>query len=197
MIYSSLPWKRDLLRRKQLFMRYNTVEQFEKDEEAAYTVLEKAVFYSAFIIRKMIDCDVKVSDDVDHYTLQVKKYIPTKNVTRSNRWADNNTYDWNRPNQETVKGKDVCNWLIHSYVFMFGYNEAGIIVGFFVSSDFDRNKALYYIDIHDWLVYLDFVSSDDIALLEQQYDDKCKDFVAVRKDRVKKYSSKDAIRIIV
>ena len=50
MIYDSYAWKRDLLRRKQLIIRYNTKEQFEKDEEATFNVIEKAVFYSKAIV---------------------------------------------------------------------------------------------------------------------------------------------------
>ena len=30
MVYESYPWKQDLLRRKRLLLKYNTVEQFEK-----------------------------------------------------------------------------------------------------------------------------------------------------------------------
>ncbi len=66
MVYESYPWKQDLLRRKRLILNYNTAEHFAKNEDSTYTVLEKAVFYSAFIIRKLIDCRGKLSDDADH-----------------------------------------------------------------------------------------------------------------------------------
>ena len=37
-----------------------------------YTVIEKAIFYSAFIIMKLIDCKGKVSDEVDTLFIQRK-----------------------------------------------------------------------------------------------------------------------------
>ena len=127
MVFESYPWKQDLLRRKRLFLKYNTVEQFEKNEDSAYTVLEKAVFYAAFIIRKLIDCRGKLSSDADRYTLPVEKYAPRKEVNEFNRWPDEDTHDWDHPNRETAQGKDVCNWLIHSYMFFFNFNEDGTV----------------------------------------------------------------------
>ena len=75
MIHESYPWKQDLLRRKRLILKYNCANLLSDD--SAYTVIEKAVFYSAFIIRKLIDCRVKVSDEVDAYkfTLNLNKAV--------------------------------------------------------------------------------------------------------------------------
>ena len=153
MVYESYPWKQDLLRRKRLFLKYNTVDCFEKNEDAAYTVLEKSVFYSAFIIRKLIDCGSKLSDEAENYTLKAKRYKPLKEINRNRRWPEEDSYDWKRPQNVTKKGKDICNSLIHSYVFFFSYDEGETVDGFFVTSDYDRNKALYYIAIQDWLSY--------------------------------------------
>ena len=50
MIFESFPWKQDLRRRKNLIIKYNTAEHFEKNDDTTYTVIEKAIFYSAFII---------------------------------------------------------------------------------------------------------------------------------------------------
>ena len=44
MVYESGPWKEDLKRRRQLLLQYNTKEHFEKDEDKAYTVIEKSDF---------------------------------------------------------------------------------------------------------------------------------------------------------
>ena len=44
-MYESSPWKEDLKRRRQLLLQYNTKEHFEKDEDKAYTVIEKAILF--------------------------------------------------------------------------------------------------------------------------------------------------------
>ena len=56
MLLESQPWKMDLKRRMQLLLKYNTLENFDQKPDATYTVIEKCIFYSAFIIRKLIDC---------------------------------------------------------------------------------------------------------------------------------------------
>ncbi len=183
MVYESYPWKQDLLRRKRLFLKYNTVEQFERNEEATYTVLEKAVFYSAFIIRKLIDCHGKLSDDADQYVIRTKEFIPLKEVNAINRWPDEDTHDWEHYQQRTVKGKDICNWLIHSYMFFFDFNEEGTIEGFFVTSDYDRNKSLFYVDIGDWLEYLTFVANDYVVAMDSHYDQSARDYIYTMKER--------------
>ena len=67
MIYESYPWKRDLMRRRSLILRYNTAERLSHDDDdKTYTIIEKAIFYSAFIIRKLID--PKMSPKVTLYS---------------------------------------------------------------------------------------------------------------------------------
>lgn len=175
MVAESNTWKRDLLRRKQLFLRYNSTKQFGKNEDATYSVLEKAVFYSAFIIRKLIDCKSKLSDKADKYTLKVLKLKPTNEIHSFTGKRILESYDWEHTNQETAPGKDICNWLIHSYVFFFNYHDDDTVEGFYVASDYDRNKALYYIDICDWLDYMDFIANDEIREMEAHYDMTRKD----------------------
>ncbi len=119
MIFESYPWKQDLIRRRYLIKKYNTKEQLDTNYDRATTIIEKAVFYSAFIIRKLIDCILKVSDEVDNYTLKVHAVKPLKSMGLLDRWPDENSHDWENEKQQTVLGKNVCNWLIHSYVFLF------------------------------------------------------------------------------
>ncbi len=43
---------------------------FRKNDDTTYIVIEKAIFYSAFIIRKLIDCDGNLSDEAENYLKQ-------------------------------------------------------------------------------------------------------------------------------
>ena len=183
MVYESYPWKQDLLCRKRLILKYNTVDQFNRNEDAAYTVLEKAVFYSAFIIRKLIDCKNKLSDEADKYVLRIESFTPLREINSLHNWPDNNTYDWEHPRKGTIEGKKICNSLIHSLVFFFNYNEEGTVVGFYVSSDFDRNKVLYYISVDNWLQYMTFVANDSVVAMDSHYDKAACDYVYTKKKR--------------
>ncbi len=173
MLHESFPWKQDLLRRRNLIHQYNSADKLENDnDDKAYIILEKAIFYSAFIIRKLIDCPTKMSDEVDNYKLEVKSYKPNskKKFDIMNHWLDDNTHNWEHYTKNTVYARNICNWLIHSFFFAFCYGEDGTFDGFFVSSDYDKNKDLYYVNMSDWLQYIDFVASDDIVEMRAEYD---------------------------
>ena len=183
MIYESHPWKQDLLRRRRLIQKYNRAELLGEDDDHAYTVIEKAIFYSAFIIRKLIDCKGKVSDEVDKYKFHLKGVRPIKEIDLMHRWLDNDTHNWECEETYTKPGADICNWLIHSYVFFLSYDETGVIDGFYVSSDYDRNKVLYRIELKDWLAYMDFVGKDYVVAINMHADEDKKDYVYTMKER--------------
>jgi len=111
------------LQRKRLILKYNHSELLSEENDRAYTVIEKAIFYSAFIIRKLIDCKGKVSDEVDAYKFRIKGIRPIKEINLLNRWPDEDNYDWKHETVYTKSGTELCNWLIHSYCFFFAYNE--------------------------------------------------------------------------
>lgn len=185
MIYESYPWKQDLLQRKRLIQKYNRVTLLSDDNyDRAYTVIEKAVFYSAFIIRKLVDCKVKVSDEVDAYKFALKGVRPLKNVDLMHHWPDEGTHDWEHEESFTKFGTDICNWIIHSRVFFFAFAEdKGIIDSFYVSSDFDRNKLLYRVNMQDWIKYMEFVGNDCIVSMNMHIDECKKDYVLTKKER--------------
>ena len=170
------------MRRRQLIQKYNCAELLDKDDRA-YTVIEKAIFYSAFIIRKLIDCKGKVSDEVDKYIFHLKGVLPVNETNLLHRWSEADTHNWEHEETYTKLGTDICNWLIHSYFFFLSYDENGVIDGFYVSSDYDRNKILYRIELKDYLAYMDFVGKDHVVSTCMYADRDKKDYVYTRKNR--------------
>lgn len=67
------------------------------------------------------------------------------------------------------------------YVFFLSYDENGVVDGFYVSSDFDRNKILYRIDLKAWLAYMYFVGKDYIVAVSMYADEDKKDYVCTKK----------------
>lgn len=183
MISESWPWKQDLRRRKSLLVKYNTSEHFSLNYEGTYTVIEKSIFYSAFIIRKLIDCGGKLSDEADRYSIDVRSILPLRHIDIMHRWPEEDSHDWDHERSVTVKGKDICNWLIHSYLFFIESDESGSLKFFYVSSDYDRNKVLYKISLSDWIAYIDFIASDDIVRMDSHFDNKKGEYIFTRKMR--------------
>lgn len=103
MIHESYPWKKELKKYKELFLKYNKAELLKDYNEEAYSSLEMSIFFSAFIIRKLIDCVSKVSDDVDNYCLHVHIVEPIRHIDRLNRNPSNKNFDWKRKQNVTKK----------------------------------------------------------------------------------------------
>ena len=185
MLLESQPWKMDLKRRMQLLLKYNTPENFDQKPDATYTAIEKCIFYSAFIIRKLIDCGGKLSDEADNYTFEVKSINPLKPINRLSRCLEEDSHNWKKQTSVAIKGKDICNSLIHSYLFFVEFDEIGIIVNFLVSSDYDRNKCLYKVSLSDWVTYMNYIVTDNIVSLSSHFDSKSGDYIYSRKERGK------------
>lgn len=183
MIHESYPWKRDLMRRRSLIIKYNTAKHLEQDDDSVYTIIEKAIFYSAFIIRKLIDCPGKVSDEVDQYRMEVEVRSPLKKVDIVNRYLDEKSHDWNHSYIKDVAAKNICNWLIHSFIFVMCTADSGDFEGFFVASDYDKNKFLYYVKLSDWLSFIDFVATDSVVSTYVKYDEKKEERIFISKRR--------------
>ena len=182
MVNESYPWKKDLLRYKKSIIKYNINEKFLEAENSSYTIIEKGIFYSAFIIRKLIDCKGKLSDEADNYKITVKSIKSLQEINSINRWVDENMYDWEKGNIINVLGRDVCNWLIHSYMF-FMLEDDKPCSFFCVSSDYDRNKHLYIVSIDDWLKYMEFIATDYVVETCSHYSETKKDYIYTKKKR--------------
>lgn len=184
MIHESYPWKQELKRHIKQIRKYNSADRFDLRFDSTYTILEKSIMYSAFAARKLIECN-KLSDSSDSYSMQINAYRPLKKVDVMHRWPENNTHDWYNPIRVTAFGKNICNWIIHSYIFCLIFDENGSVEGIYLSSDFDKNKYLYEILLDRWLDYLTFVSDDSIVDLVLHYDSEKSDYLFARKERGK------------
>ena len=56
----------------------------------------------------------------------------------------------------SLKVKDVCNWLLHSYVWgVAGYADQKGFAGFLVASDFDKEKFVHFVSFGEWQKVID------------------------------------------
>jgi hypothetical protein len=97
MVYESWEWKKELREKKRQLLRYNTKKNFDHDFEGTCFKTERALLYSAFIIRVLIESE-KLSNDADTYCMNVSYNMPKKNIDRLHRWIDEDEYDWDTTN---------------------------------------------------------------------------------------------------
>lgn len=178
MIYDSQSWRNQLVDIKNEIQEVNIKEKFKSDYERTSSILEKDIFLSAFIIRKLIDCKSKVIDKLREYTFIVRTYRPIKRVDFFHRWPGDGCFDLEKSNEIHVNEKLICNSLIHSYVFWTELKEAnGPTQGFYVSSDKDRNKILYYVNMQDYIKFLNLAINSEVLDQEITFDEKKQDYI--------------------
>lgn len=182
MIYDSWLWKNELQNQKNKIVRNNKKNKLKNHSDSNLFKIERALLFSATIARVLIESQ-KLSDDVDCYKILISANKPIKNIDRLHRWLDENEYNWDHTTKEEVYGKNICNWIIHSYVFSLLFDGDDIVIGFLVSSDYDRNKAIYTISLDEWLKFIDLVISDDVISLTTTFDDKKSDYIYTQKQR--------------
>ena len=181
MIYVSLPWKNELKRIKKYLESNSLYDKNGNTNEIKIFHFEKNLFISAFIIRKLIESD-KMSDYIDNLSIKVKAYKPKKHIDKLHCYIDEDEYNWKNVEKKVISIKDISNYLIHSYVFNFSINDENYkCESFFVSSDYDRNKYLYEIQMKDWYKVLDKVSSDSITRISRRFKEKNDDYVSIKK----------------
>ena len=182
MIYDSWLWKNELQNQKNKISRNNKKNKLTNLSDSNLFKIERALLFSATVARVLIESQ-KLSDDVDRYKILISVNKPIKNIDRLHRWLDENEYNWDNTTQNEVYGKDICNWIIHSYVFSLLFDVDDIVIGFLVSSDYDRNKAIYTISLDEWLKFIDLIISDDVSSLTTTFDDKKSDYIYTEKKR--------------
>lgn len=124
--------------------------------------LSRAVLYSATILRKAIEDE----DDAEHFSKK-HDYSFSENKLKNSTIAATK-YPYNGEKDCIIKGelcaenygkgqvvnptvKEVCNWLLHSYVWdVVGYSHQKGYAGFLIVSDYDKEKFLHFVSFDDW-----------------------------------------------
>ena len=73
MIFESGPWKDDLSSYHSKIIEYSSSKYFQNgddDSDEACSILEKSIFYSAFVIRKLVDCKTS-QENIRIYFIQI------------------------------------------------------------------------------------------------------------------------------
>jgi hypothetical protein len=151
MMWESGPWKLELyrlvLRCERQFNQLSRVPHKDWWEDAVQTMqMEKAVFLSAFIVRKLIDSN-RLSMQVEESQTQVQIHplLDPDVAPDSMNWEKiERFYDLDHAQVRSVPLRQLVNWLIHSFTFLIDVrsDHAGGLVptGFWCNSDRTRRS---------------------------------------------------------
>ncbi|MGY4235968.1 hypothetical protein ACVIIW_004915 [Bradyrhizobium sp. USDA 4449] len=148
MIFESFPWKKEVERLLKSLRKWSS----KPTSERAEFYIQRAVFLSAFILRKLME-NRKVTDPVRDRSVRCKAYRALRpvsdRVSTFSGLADvNDDYDLTNPEEATLSCFDLMSEIMHSYVFKIVVDEqAKSIVSFLVNSYNRRDNRLLEIDL--------------------------------------------------
>ncbi len=172
MIWESRYWKEDLLKySSKLKNRINQKKWF--DSSLANT--EKEIMLSAFMIRKLGESN-RISDELINQNVKILEYENNgKKIDIIRRLAPERFFKIDNPHRGTISINDLCNSIIHSYVFVLIFYD-NTFKSFWVASDHNRYKRLYEIEIDQYINILNEIGSYWPKTGVMKYDNKRKDY---------------------
>jgi hypothetical protein len=176
MIWESQPWRDELARIADRFESWR--ESYDLDDEQVAFEQERDAFLSAFIVRKLIEAR-KLSNSLLAATVTTDAFPLIDRAPDHMNWHRlGEFYDWERVVSTTLNLEQLCNQLIHSFVFVVETSEdqddtPGTPAGLralLVSSDRQRHKALLRIDISDFIDVLRRVAVEEVVSVRMVRD---------------------------
>jgi hypothetical protein len=163
MIHESSFWKDDLKARAARLVKRQSQRRWT---EKSYALVEQELMLGFYAVRKLIESN-KLSAEITGPHLPVLAFPLRKGstVTLLNRNAIDDLYDFELPLTEQLLLRELCNQVIHSFVFLFSSDENGRLTGVFVASDREKSHAVYHFGLKDIIGLWRRVSRDRANLM--------------------------------
>lgn len=172
MINESYYWK------KELYNSFLTIAKFRQlkiIKEQSFVKVEKALMIGAFIIRKLDDAEKIPPEFLDRkVTLDFSNSLVTI-VDHMNWHKLNSSYDFDKTVKIEKDWRFILNQLIHSFTFIFSYDNANKLDGFLINSDKTKKQGLFFLSLNDLLAFFLTVSEGTItsgSFYRQSIEDK-------------------------
>ena len=156
MISDSYYWKESLLDCANRLKIYSkSVSLIEQD----LVRIEQDVFISFYSIRKLMDT-VKIKDSTRELKVKLSWSPNLKVVNLLNNHRIDQLYNLNEIGSEIRTLKFLCDQFVHSYIFGVVQDENLGVSSFYFTSDRDKDKKLFSIDVQDVIDILMLVGND-------------------------------------
>jgi hypothetical protein len=136
-----------------------------RDDEEAWVRMERFVFWSAFVIRKLSEAK-KLSDELEAEQIQVSRF-PRSDLDGPHDFMNAHKierfYDLDSGISQTAAPLWLSNQLIHSFVFIPETDDDGRLTGLYFNSDLSREDSLFYIAWSEFKRMIMAVAGDDVV----------------------------------
>jgi hypothetical protein len=171
MAFESYYWKKDLKRdisyiQKKIDIKVSGLEGDKFDEH--FSKIEIKLFLMAFSVRKLLESQ-RLPDSAKNLKLKCIKYSRNSRI-QSLSFDYEKMYDFDRPVKTNLTLVSLLNQFIHAHVFQVISNRNGHIRYVFVTSDREKGKFLYFLEIKDFLAYIMRISKMQVKSIHRTYD---------------------------
>jgi hypothetical protein len=157
MIFESWYWKQPLL---EMASRLRTLKSVAELTESQYVQIEKDVFIGFYSVRKLLETITKVTDTAKKRKMKVVWHPNKKPVTWRNNHRIDELYDLAVSHTEVRDISFISGRIIHSFVFAPSAAPDGGLAGILFTSDTDKNKKIYSLDIDDIIELFELIGDD-------------------------------------
>jgi hypothetical protein len=163
MIFESYPWKQEIERLLKSLRKWSS----KPNSERAEFYIQRAVFFSAFAVRKLME-NRKLTDALRDKSIRCKAYRSfqpvSDRVSTFSGLADvSDDYDMTKPEEVTLSCFDLMSEIMHSYVFKIVVDEDNAhMVSFLFNSYNKRDHRLLEIDLQSFGDILSDVVNDKV-----------------------------------
>jgi hypothetical protein len=180
MIYESHYWKDDLLKSAKALKRKINQKRWS---QASSSKLEKILLYGFYAVRKLIEAK-KLSQAVSETKMPTKTYgWKGKNVNILNWLKIDELYDFDREIEIIKPVLFYCHQFVHSYILIEAFDEDKFLVGIYFSSEKDRHKMLYYLEINQIIDLFVLIGEDYPSNFSLIYNKNIFDYDIVDNDQ--------------
>lgn len=173
-IWESQPWREELCRVAAKLNGWSRAVDW--DDDYVTFEIERDVMVSAYAIRKLVEAR-KLADSTMRSTVHVEAFPLIERIPDLMNWDRlDEFYDFERSRTEELGLRELCNQLIHSFIFVQEVADAGTsadgLAGFLVASDRARLARLYRIKIDSLIGLLQLVGTEEVVASQMIRDAK-------------------------
>jgi hypothetical protein len=169
MIWESEDWKKPLL---HMAKRLRSLKRATDLTEKNLAQIERDIFVGFYSIRKLFDALIKVTDATRCSQVKVSWYPNLSPVNWRNNHRIETLYDFENERQESRDLQFIAGRIIHSFIFEVSVGEQGGLDGIMFTSDIDKDKKLYTMQIDDVIAAFERVGKDGVTELHWHIDSK-------------------------
>ncbi|MFC6196856.1 hypothetical protein [Ponticaulis profundi] len=172
MLTETALWKTELSS-----LKTNLLSVSIADDESVLFSLERSLYYSALVVRKLLE-NRRLTDKLAMHELSVSVFrARPENVSEVIRTATRyfeigKDFDENPENKIRLKLSKICSEIIHSFALIWALDESGSIDSVIVSSHINQNDRAILLSLSDWETILQSIVDDEVLEVDVRRDSK-------------------------